>query len=594
MYILGIPSFHHPGWTLVKDGRILLAIQEERVNRIKNYPVNCNLKKYPLILGYYYILRHANLTAKDINHIAIPTRIDNNTTTSYDANYIKKCFNSTFHKSESLKQKLNAYKSIIKTVIKDGFKGNIHFIDHHTCHAAYTYYYSNFNDSAILSVDGSGDDWPPEAIAGFIVLNKDFKKIFSFKVPHSLGHIYSNVTNKIFGEKSDGEEGKTMGLAPYGKPLTDLEFCKIKDGYVQATYSSTTKIKYDGLEPYANTLGNRLEKIPTRPKRKWNLNSKEDRFYADLAATVQRDLEKAIVFYSDLLKEKTKLENLCLTGGVALNSSANALIRRSGKFKNVFAAPAANDAGTSAGAALYLYYNVLEKESARQPINKDFLGFSYSNSDCLKTVKKYGLPFEKLSSRQTLAVSCSEDLCAKKIIGLFNESSEFGPRALGHRSIIVDPRQAEMKDILNSRVKFREVFRPFAPAVLKFEANKYFEFSDSPFMLFIANCKEEAIKKTPAINHIDNTARLQTVDYNNQPFFDIITEFFKKTNIPVILNTSFNVAGEPIVETPSDAINCFLNTDIDVLYLNNIKINKKLISPSRKKIIKLKRILRLI
>ena len=593
MYILGIPSFHHPSWTLLKDGKVIMAIQEERVNRIKNYPVGRDLKKTPLIQGYYYIIKHAKIKPSEIDHITIPSRIDENTITSYNVDYIKK-LKSTSNASQSLKQKLSSYKPIIKTLVKEGFRGNIHFIDHHTCHAAYVYYHSNFNSSAILSVDGSGDGFPPEAIAGFTVSDRDFKKIFSFKVPHSLGHIYSNVTNKIFGEKSDGEEGKTMGLAPYGKPIEGLKLSQIKDDYVQATYSSTTKIKYDGIEPYASKLGSRLENIKTRPKRKWNLDSQEDKFYTNLAATVQKNLEEAMIFYANLLKEKTNQENLCLTGGVALNSSANALIKRDTKFENVFAAPAANDAGTSAGSALYLYYSVLNKKSDRHQIKNDYLGFSYSDKDCLESVKKHGLPFEQFSSKKELATSCSKDLSNQKIIGLFNEGSEFGPRALGHRSIIVDPRKAEMKDILNSRVKFREIFRPFAPAVLKSKAEEYFEFSDSPFMLFIANCKEEAIQKTPAINHVDNTARLQTVDQNNQPFFDIITEFYKETNVPVILNTSFNVAGEPIVETPSDAINCFLNTDIDILYLNNIKINKEQISPIRKKIIKLKKILKLI
>tara|TARA_Y100000361_G_scaffold92675_1_gene82713 strand:- start:429 stop:2147 length:1719 start_codon:yes stop_codon:yes gene_type:complete len=570
MIILGLPSFHHSGWGLVKDGKVLRAIQEERLNRIKNYPYNTDLNKYPMSLGIDYLFKGQSFTLSDCDAVTIPALPSEEKYHELDMLELESV-------DEVLWQNLKPdYNDVLKLIKSKGFKGKVVFVNHQLCHAAYVYNYSGYKTSDVISYDGAGCGWPPEVVAAFHVEDHSYKKIFSHRVPHSLGHIYSNTTRTIFGDHADGEEGKTMGLAPYGQANPKLKMMQLdeKNKRYVATYTNTTKMPYTGVEPYASTIGLRQENLPKRERKKtWDLNSDSDKYFADLAATAQSSIEEAGVYYVNELKKATNCDNLCIAGGVALNSCLNGLIRRLGIYDSTFAGPASHDGGTGLGASLY--YSNLADSNKTPKIENDFLGYPYNTADCKNAAQELDVKFEELDNLESVGADAAQSLIDQKIIAIFRGASEFGPRALGHRSIMVDPRSAEMKDTLNAKVKFREGFRPFAPIVLKEHAREYFEFEESDYMLFVAKSTDKAINEVPATIHIDGTARMQTIDEKNQPFHEILKNFQRKTGTPVLLNTSFNVAGEPMIETPQDAIRCFLGTAIDILYLDNLKITKK-------------------
>ena len=586
MIILGLPSYHHSGWGLIKDGKIIRAVQEERLNRIKDYPYRINLKENPMSLGIDYLFKNLDINLSDCDAATIP---------QIPVSLSEKDFTMVEFKDVDLVIKSNlipGYNELLSLLKSKGFNGKIVSVNHQLSHAAYAYYYSGYQNADILSYDGAGCGDPPEVVVGFNVENHEFRKVFSYRVPHSLGHVYSNTTSRIFGvdkfmyseeaerfitNEAHGKEGKTMGLAPYGTFNPDMQMLihdPKKKMYV-STYQSTSKVPYSGIEPYSSRLGERQSGVKRREKNKpWDFNDPSDKFYADLAATAQRSIEEAGQFYVKKLKDITNCENLCLTGGVALNSCLNGKIRRSGVYKSVFAPPACHDGGHGIGAPLYYFNQKSSNKSEISRINNDFLGYPYTLDDCKNAANSLGVKVEEISDIDSLGEDIAKSIIDQKIVAIFRGSSEFGPRALGHRSIMVDPRTAAMKDILNERVKFREAYRPFAPIVLKDHALDYFDFDDSDFMLFVAKGTDRAIKEVPAVIHVDGTARMQTVTEGNEPFYSTLNHFYKMTGTPVLLNTSFNVAGEPIVETPEDAIRCFLGTSIDILYLDNLKIVK--------------------
>ena len=572
MLVLGLPSFHHSGWGLVRDGKVLRAVQEERLNRIKHYPYYTNLKKYPMMLGVEYLFRGLSCNMSDCDAVTIPMMPLGQQFHMEDMLEVQSVQDVI---DKNLKHDYNEILNFIKSV---GFAGKVIFVNHQLSHAAYAYNLSGYESADVISYDGAGCGFPPEVVVGFHVDHHRYQKLFSYRVPHSLGHVYSNTTNRIFGSRSDGMEGKVMGLAPYGTPSDSMRMLvhdQDADMYV-ATYPNTTKLQYGGIAPYADTFGLRQGNIPQREHRKpWNFNDDEDIFYANLAASVQQSVEEAGMHYVKKLHGLTGEDNLCITGGVALNSCLNGLIRRSGPYTSTFAAPACHDGGHGIGAPLY-YCGTQHVTHNFQRIDGDFLGYPYSTDDCRDATVELGVSFTEFNDMEAIGHDAARTLVDQKIIAVFNEGSEFGPRALGHRSIMVDPRTAAMKDTLNARVKFREAYRPFAPIVLKEHALEYFEFDDSEFMLFVAHATQKAIDEVPAVIHVDGTARVQTVSKTNEPFYSALTHFHKLTGVPVLLNTSFNVAGEPIVETPQDAIRCFLGTSIDVLYLNTLKIEKRL------------------
>jgi carbamoyltransferase len=426
------------------------------------------------------------------------------------------------------------------TFLNDIPKEKIHVINHHLAHAAAVFYSSLFKESAVLIVDGRGSDKETQSL--FVADAKGIRLVAS-TTAIGIGLLYAGVTHAIgFGLL---QEGKTMGLAPYGSEIHApiLPIRKHYDGIV-TDYSD---ICIDGSYELKSLL---------RP-----IKTFEDK--ARAAFEVQQECEQAMLHLAAWAKQKTGMDNLCISGGVALNSVANYKILQAGIFKDVFINPAASDTGIPLGCALYGYHELLGGKHEAKGISA-YLGPAYDQ-------EKFQHVLDDAGDIQVLDKNAAHEaaklLAQNYIIGCCRGRSEMGPRSLGNRSILMSPLRAENKDILNSRVKFREAFRPFAPAVLEEHTQEYFEIDrECPFMLFVPNVKKEKRNIIPAVTHVDGTARLQTVSKEQNPhFYEIIEAFYKLTGVPVLLNTSFNVAGEPIVETPEHALRCMLGTDIDGL-----------------------------
>lgn len=478
----------------------------------------------------------------------------------------------------------------------DGFDPNFkpsQKIHHHLAHAASAFYASGFENSAVLVMDGYGlstdGNYNSTSIwlgdkSRLIELSANTEKAFPSQ---SLGYFYSGATYFLgFGKL---ESGKTMGLAPYGKKSKIYRWLK---QYAHGNNDGTYYIHPTFLQALRHVSGgSKLSKIKEmtaevevmmddillqlgKPREKDADITARDR---NFAWAVQKILEEIITGLARYVKDLTKSENLCLSGGVALNSVANGKIVDSSMFKNVFIQPAAGDDGQALGKLLFVLKNKYKvKHSLR--MGDAYTGPSYPLSQVEETLEKYKneISYEMLSEQEMIYEAASS-LAAKKIIGWFQGGSEIGPRALGHRSILADPRQTWMRDYINFEVKHREGFRPFAPSVLEEKADEYFELnSKSPFMLLVGKVKEDKQKIVPAITHVDGTARIQTVSReNNTSYYSLIKEFEKLTTIPLVLNTSFNNAGEPIVETPEDAVKAFLAMKLDLLVIDNYVIQKK-------------------
>ena len=427
----------------------------------------------------------------------------------------------------------------------------IHIVNHHLAHAYAVYFSSNFDEAAILIVDGRGSDKETQSL--FYGKNNNVELI-SFTKKIGIGLLYSAVTHEInFGLL---QEGKTMGLAPYGKIFQNKKkIFNFKNNFkgIETDYSYICHENEHKIKKFTNKIENFDDKC--------------------LAAfEVQEECERAMLHLAKYAKSKTNSKNLCISGGVGLNSVANNKILESGIFEKVFINPAASDTGIPLGLALYGYHKVLKNKKNYNEISP-YLGPTYSQNEIENAISKFkGFKIIRKNSF-TEAVKI---LQKNSILGRFEGRSEMGPRALGHRSILMSPIQNTNKDILNKLVKFRENFRPFAPAVLKENASEFFEINvESPYMLLIPKVTKKGKKFTPATTHVDGTARLQTVTKErNGNFYELIREFGEKTGVPVLLNTSFNIANEPIVETPEDAIKCFLLTKIDALLIEDILLIK--------------------
>lgn len=463
---------------------------------------------------------------------------------------------------------------------------NIEFIvsEHHLGHACQAFLPSPYEEAAIMVVDGQGvplERTGGDQLSGCVAhgTGNSVEILADLPVRHSLGGMYGAFTTKI-GFKTN-QEGKTMGLAPYGTPKyynelkKDLVFntkeFSIRDFKLLFKRGFKQRDVLYKLPNYSKFLS----KFPTRLPHEDITD-----IHRDLAYAVQKITEDVMIFLANWLKEKTKSENLCIAGGVGLNCVANYQVFINSDFKNIFIHPNPGDNGLAVGQALYVH-NVLKGNKTRHEAKTDSLGKEYSQDDINLAIESY-VNDEDLEIKKYDDVAEMYDLFASYIesgfiTSWFQGRSEFGPRALGNRSIIADPRRTDMKDILNSRVKFRESFRPFTPSVLAEKSTDFFELDmASPFMLMAAYVKKGKSELVPAITHEDNTARVQTVTRDvNEPYYDLIQAFYKRTGIPMVLETSFNVADEPIVETPSDAIRTFKSTDIDVLCLSNYIIKKK-------------------
>ena len=467
------------------------------------------------------------------------------------------------------------------------------FSEHHLSHAASAFYPSPFKEAIILTADGVGE-WATTTVAIGNQKNLEIKKELHF--PHSLGLLYSAFTYYT-GFKVNSGEYKLMGLAPYGKPLY---VDKILDNLIDVKDDGTfmldqTYFNYStGLTMTNKNFDDLFGQRPRKPD-----TEKITQFHMDIAASIQNVTEKIMLLLAKSLRNEYGVPNLCLAGGVALNCVANGKILKEKIFENIWVQPAAGDAGGSLGAALAYWHIDLNNE--RKDIDKDnmcgsYLGNEFKENEIIEKLNKIGANYEKLDQDEIIKRTV-EDLVDGKAIGWFQGRMEFGPRALGNRSILGDPRSDTMQKNLNLKVKYRESFRPFAPSILREDLNDWFEMnSESPYMLFVSDVKKEKtlelsndekklfgidllnIKKSeiPAVTHVDYSARIQTVTKDSNPlYYKLITKFKEKTNCPVLINTSFNIRGEPIVHTPEDAFKCFMGTELDVLVLGNCYLDKK-------------------
>ncbi len=565
MNILGISNLENSSAALLKDGCPAAACEEERFTREKHF------QGFPR-QSIVYCLESAGLTINDIDRVVIgwvPYRgIFHRVVTTLGAALKDRKFGHRVSRGSS-------YFSIIKEqfLLRDLLKKyfntkknfRIHFINHHVSHLACAYFLSGMEKAAVLSVDGCGEY--QTCLMGKYENGKLFK-INEIKYPYSLGHIYSIFTS-FLGFRTNSGEGKVMGLAAYGEPvhLDDIKSFIFFDEKKIALTHDPAYIDYAGalqrsFPPSFTALFGppREPESPIRQKHK------------DIAASIQKFTEEVMVGLALHLEQRTGCDSLCLSGGVALNCVANAKIREQTPFEKIYVPSAPSDAGVSLGAALYLYHRLtgkFPKTTGADP----FLGPGFSFRENVSALKRFDMKFKVSNNPGRDAAGL---LAAGKIVGWFQDRMEFGPRALGARSILAPPFPAGMKDVVNKRVKFRENFRPFAPIILKEEIPSWFDrYCESPNMSFAFEVKPGQRERVPAITHVNGRARLQTVDKKSNPLlYGLLKDFQRLTGIPVLMNTSFNRRGEPIVCTPSDALTCFEQTDMDVLFLGNLLVEK--------------------
>ena len=595
MYILGISAFYHDSAAcLIKDGEIIAAAQEERFTRKKHdfsFPVN----------AINFCLSYAKITVKDIEIVAF-----------YDKPFLKfERILETYltYAPVGIKSFLKAMplwikeKLWMKEMIKNdlGYEGKILFPEHHESHAASAFYPSPFREAAILTMDGVGE-WTTTSY-GTGSGNK-IGLLADIKFPHSLGLLYSAFTYYT-GFKVNSGEYKVMGLAPYGEPK-----------YSQLIYDYLIDVKEDGsfkmnMEYFNYCAGltmtnKKFDKLFGGPPRK--PESKLTQRDMDLARSLQDVTEEIVLKMGKHVYKESGLKNLALAGGVALNCVANGKLLKEGPFENIWIQPAAGDAGGALGAALVAWYGYLDNErntDGECDVQKgSYLGPEFTEGEIEAFTNENDYSIKKLDEEELVSV-VSELIANEKVIGWFQGRMEFGPRALGSRSIIGDARSPEMQSKMNLKIKFRESFRPFAPSVLREKVSEYFDIDvDSPYMLLVADVKKERRKEMsetekklfgidklnvkrsdiPAITHVDYSARLQTVHNDTNPlYYKLIKKFSEQTGYGVIINTSFNVRGEPIVCTPEDAYRCFMRTDMDYLVMGSYLFDKKEQKPIEEK-----------
>ena len=561
-YVLGLSCFYHDSAAaLLKDGVVIAAGQEERFSR-KRHDSGFPEK------AIQYVLHAAGIKADELDAVGFydkPLLKFERMLSTYVATF-PRSFNS-FRKAMPLwlHEKLWV-PSIIRKQLKP-YAGPILFAEHHMSHAASCFLPSPFEEAAILTVDGVGE-W---ATASFGVgRGSDITLFKEIRFPHSLGLLYSAFTYYL-GFKVNSAEYKVMGLAPYGKPV---HFERIMRDMVHLNEDGSFKLdmKYFSYD-YGLRMTNRaFDEFFGGPPRKPESWMTEREF--DIAASVQKVCEEVVLKMVRHLHQETGLDRLCMAGGVALNCVANGRVIRETKIKELWVQPAAGDAGGAVGVAHYIY-NTLNKRPRAAAWKHAYLGPEFGDAEIRRFLDEAGAKYETLPDGE-LVKRTAELISESNVIGWFQGRMEFGPRALGGRSILADPRDAKMRDTLNMKIKFREGFRPFAPSVLLDKASEWFEIDcDSPYMLLVAQVREG--KRTiPSVTHVDNSARLQTVTRDEAPlYYDLIREFERITGVPILINTSFNVRGEPIVCTPRDAYLCFMRTNMDQLVLGHQLLDKK-------------------
>ncbi|MEX1274745.1 MAG: carbamoyltransferase [Bacteroidota bacterium] len=561
MNILGISCYYHDAAAaLVQDGQLIAAAQEERFTRKKH---DQNFPRHAIT----YCLRQAGISSQDLDYVGF-----------YDKPMLKferilYTYFATFPKS--LPSFLKAmpvwlkHKLWIPQEIREEleYEGPILFSEHHQSHAASAFLLSPFDHAAILTIDGVGE-W--ETTTAGVGEGNEIRLHRRMHFPHSLGLLYSAFTYYL-GFKVNSAEYKVMGLAPYGKPLY-YETIMEELLRVKSDGSFKMHMKYFGYD-YGLTMTNkRFDRLFGRPPRL--PESKLEQFHMDVAASLQKATDEIMVRLANDLHRETQSENLCLAGGVALNCVANSKILEETSFQNIFIQPAAGDAGGAVGVAYHIENSVLGKK--RRFVWQDvFLGPEFSDEEIEAYLEASSIPFRRLSESELLQET-ARLLAEQNVIGWFQGRMEWGPRALGNRSILADARNPENQSVVNLKIKFRESFRPFAPAILEERVSEYFTWEGkSPFMLFTAQVREDR-RTIPAVTHVDGSARLQTVSAEeNRLFHGLLKEFDRQTGCPVLINTSFNVRGEPIVCTPHDAFQCFMRTNMEYLVMGSFLLDKK-------------------
>ncbi len=591
--ILGISAFYHDSAAcILKDGKIIAAAQEERFTRKKHDP------SYPYN-AIEFVLEYSNLMLHNVDQIVFfekPFLKFERLLETYVA-FAPKGFVS-FSKAmplwikEKLFQKNYLFNKLKEHDEKYQSDKNIFFSDHHLSHAASAFFPSPYNEAIILTADGVGE-WATTTVAVGKGNNLEIKKEIHF--PHSLGLLYSAFTYYT-GFKVNSGEYKLMGLAPYGNPIYENKVKELVDIKDDGTFRLDHK--YFNYATGLTMTNERFDKLfGQKPRDSKNENITQ--FHMDIAASIQKVTEEIMIKLARSIRKEYDIKNLCLAGGVALNCVANGKILEEKIFDNIWIQPAAGDAGGSLGAAL-AFWHLEEGNERKVNINDDmqgsYLGNEFDQDEIENELKFLGANFETLEY-QDMINKTSEFLSNGKAIGWFQGRMEFGPRALGGRSILADPRSDKIQKNLNLKVKYRESFRPFAPSVLLEDAPDWFDIdTQSPYMLLVAkiNSKKKIemteeqkkffgidklnVKRSeiPAVTHVDYSARVQTVNkYTNKHYFDLISKFKEKTGCPVVVNTSFNVRGEPIVNTPTDAFNCFMGTELDYLVIGNCVLDKK-------------------
>jgi len=595
LYILGISAFYHDSSAcLLKDGQIIAAAQEERFTRKKHdasFPHN----------AIKYCIKESGIALNEIKNVVFyekPFVKFERLIETYLA-FAPKGF-SSFSKAmpvwikEKLFQKSILLKELSKTLTEEiNWRERLLFSEHHLSHAASAFYPSPFESAAILTLDGVGE-WTTTSLA--IGKGKDLKVVKEIHFPHSLGLLYSAFTYYT-GFKVNSGEYKLMGLAPYGEPkYVDL----IKEKLIQVADDGSFQLDMSYFD-YATGLtmtNKKFDALFGGPARKSEAELTQREM--DLAASVQKVTEEIVVKLAKGIANETGEKNLCLAGGVALNCVANGILHREKIFDNLWVQPASGDAGGALGAALSIWHLHYDKErntnSTNDSMKGSYLGPCFNEDEIEAELSACGAKFYKLTDDE-LIENVAKSLVDKKAVGWMQGRMEFGPRALGGRSIIADPRSPIMQKQLNLKVKYRESFRPFAPSVLREDVSEWFDHdTDSPYMLLVANVakskrrkmtdEEQALfgieklnvprSKVPAITHVDYSARIQTVHSDTNPrFHAVISKFKQKTGCPLVVNTSFNVRGEPIVCTPTDAFRCFMGTELDVLAVGNYLLIKE-------------------
>ncbi len=574
MHILGLNAYHGDSSACIyKDGELIAAAEEERFRRIKHWA------GLPT-MAIDFCLREAEVKISEVDYIAVSrdpnanfykkalTAIKNRLSVSNIANRLK-----NLKKAGRIAAELAVYFEIDKGILQK----KIVNVEHHRSHLASAFFASSHKESAILSIDGFGDFTSTMTAIGS---DNKIKILKSVSYPHSLGIFYTTLT-QFLGFPNYGDEYKVMGLAPYGEPkyaeklkqliiLNSNGLFELNLQYFNHQKNGVKMVWENGIPSMENLFSEKLIELLGEPR---DYRNGLNQYHKDLASSVQSVTEEVIFHLLNYLHKETKLDSVCIAGGVAQNSVANGKIKLNTPFKNVYFPPAGHDAGTAVGAALWVY-NQLENKPRTAPMSHAYFGSKFGNDYIENLLNNKNIQYKKPTKNDFFAeiVSCLTD---NGVVGWFQGRAEFGPRALGNRSILADPRNAHAKELLNKKIKMRESFRPFAPSILSDHVSDYFEqIDDVPFMEKVFKIKKAKRNEIPAVTHTDGTGRLQTVHKDtNEKYYELIEKFHQKTGTPILLNTSFN-ENEPIVNTPEEALNCFLRTEMDMLVLGDFILVK--------------------